>query len=56
MPTLSEEDIKNRHITHAIEAKKPKTRYLIGFMAKPAVLMHTVLPDRTFDKIIRRFM
>ena len=54
--SLSDPAIISKAITHAIEAKKPKTRYLIGFMAKPAVLMHTVLPDRTFDKIIRRFM
>ena len=54
--SLSDPAIISKAITHAIEAKKPKTRYLIGFMAKPAVLMHAVLPDRTFDKIIRRFM
>lgn len=54
--SLSDPAIISKAITHAIEAKKPKTRYLIGLMAKPAVLMHTVLPDRTFDKIIRRFM
>ena len=54
--SLSDPAIISKAITHAIEAKKPKTRYLIGFMAKPAVLMHTVLPDRTFDTIIRRFM
>ena len=54
--SLSDPAIISKAITHAIEAKKPKTRYLIGFMAKPAVLMHTVLPDRAFDKIIRRFM
>ena len=54
--SLSDPAIISKAITHAIEAKKPKTRYLIGFTAKPAVLMHTVLPDRAFDKIIRRFM
>ncbi len=54
--SLSDPAIISKAITHAIEAKKPKTRYLIGFMAKPAVLMHTVLPDRTFDTIVRRFI
>ena len=54
--SLSDPAIISKAITHAIEAKKPKTRYLIGFMAKPAVLMHTVLPARTFDTIIRRFI
>ena len=54
--SLSDPAIISKAITHAIEAKKPKTRYLIGYRAKPAVLMHTVLPARAFDKIIRRFM
>ena len=54
--SLSDPAIISKAITHAIEAKKPKTRYLIGYMAKPAVLMHTVLPARAFDTIIRRFM
>ena len=54
--SLSDPAIISKAITHAIEAKKPKTRYLIGYMAMPAVLMHTVLPARAFDKIIRRFM
>ena len=54
--SLSDPAIISKAITHAIEAKKPKTRYLIGYRAKPAVLMHTVLPARAFDTIIRRFM
>ena len=54
--SLSDPAIISKAITHAIEAKKPKTRYLIGFMAKPAVRMHPVLPDRTSDTIVRRFI
>ena len=32
---------------------RPKTRYLIGFMAKPMVWMHTILPTRWFDYIVK---
>lgn len=40
-------------ITKAATAKKPKTRYLIGFGAKPFVFLKRVLSDRMFDKIIK---
>jgi NAD(P)-dependent dehydrogenase (short-subunit alcohol dehydrogenase family) len=39
-------------VRKAIEAKKPKTRYAVGFMAKPALFMRWLLPDRAFDKIM----
>jgi NAD(P)-dependent dehydrogenase (short-subunit alcohol dehydrogenase family) len=39
-------------VRKAIEAKKPKTRYAAGFMAKPALFMRWLLPDRAFDKIM----
>jgi short-subunit dehydrogenase len=39
-------------VRKAIEAKKPKTRYAAGFMAKPALFMRWLLPDRMFDKMM----
>lgn len=39
-------------ISRIVNANKPKTRYLIGFMAKPLVWMRLNLGDRMFDKII----
>ncbi|HEY0244028.1 MAG TPA: oxidoreductase [Mucilaginibacter sp.] len=39
-------------IRKAIEAKKPKTRYSGGYMAKAALFMRKLLPDRTFDKMM----
>jgi short-subunit dehydrogenase len=39
-------------VRKAIEAKRPKTRYSAGFMAKPALFMRWLLPDRTFDKMM----
>ena len=43
-----------RTITKAVKARKPRTRYAVGFGAKPLIFLHNVLPDRTFDTIVRR--
>jgi hypothetical protein len=34
-------------------AKKPKTRYLVGFDAKDIVFLRKILTDRMFDKSIK---
>ena len=39
-------------VKKAIEAKKPKTRYSGGYMAKLLLFMRKVLPDRIFDKML----
>ena len=52
--SLSEPKVISRTILRALEARRPKTRYLVGFGAKPSVFLHTVLPDRLFDKVTRR--
>jgi NAD(P)-dependent dehydrogenase (short-subunit alcohol dehydrogenase family) len=39
-------------VSQAIKAKKPRTRYVAGKLAKPLVLMRKWLSDRIFDKII----
>ena len=51
---LSEPKVISRTVLRALEARRPKTRYLVGFGAKPSVFLHTVLPDRLFDKVARR--
>ncbi|MBD9232738.1 MAG: oxidoreductase [Rothia mucilaginosa] len=51
---LSEPKVISHTILRALEARLPKTRYLVGFGAKPSVFLHTVLPDRLFDKVARR--
>ena len=38
----------------AVTAERPKTRYAVGFGAKPMIAMRRVLPDRGFDKLISR--
>ena len=51
---LSEPKVISNAILRALEARRPKTRYLVGFGAKPSVFLHTVLPDRLFDKVAHR--
>ncbi len=36
------------------KALKAQGRPVIGFGAKPSVVLHPVLPDRLFDKVARR--
>ena len=39
-------------IKRAIEASKPKARYVKGYLAKPILFMKTWLSDAMFDRII----
>ncbi|MDR1339711.1 MAG: SDR family NAD(P)-dependent oxidoreductase, partial [Prevotellaceae bacterium] len=39
-------------IKKAIETKKPKARYVRGFMAKPILFAKKLLSDAMFDKVI----
>jgi len=39
-------------IKEGIEAKKPKTRYIGGTMAKPMLFLRKVLSDNLFDKML----
>jgi short-subunit dehydrogenase len=39
-------------VRKAIGAKKPKTRYSGGYMAKLGLFMRWLLPDRLFDKML----
>jgi len=48
----AEPEIIVKLVQKAIEAKKPKTRYSGGYMAKPALFMKWLLPDRIFDKMM----
>jgi NAD(P)-dependent dehydrogenase (short-subunit alcohol dehydrogenase family) len=47
-------ELIGRTITKAVNSRRPKTRYAVGYGAKPMILLHRLLPDRTFDAFIRR--
>ena len=40
-------------ISRAVNSRRPKTRYTVGFMAKPLVWLHAWLPTRWFDMIMK---
>ena len=41
-------------ITHAVTTPRPRTRYLIGPIAKSVVTMNRLLPGRAYDTVLRR--
>ena len=49
---LSQPTVIAKAIGRAVNARRPKTRYLVGFGAKPLVLLHTLLPTRWFDYLM----
>ena len=53
---LTEPVVIARAIAKSVTARKPKTRYLLGFAAKPSVFMKWLLPDRAFDFIVSLIM
>lgn len=43
----------DRAIAHALLAKRPKTRYLVGKPARIAATLRWLLPDRAFDRVVK---
>ena len=41
-------------IGKAVTTDRPRTRYAVGYGAKPMIFLHDVLPDRAFDAFISR--
>jgi NAD(P)-dependent dehydrogenase (short-subunit alcohol dehydrogenase family) len=39
-------------ILKAITARRPRTRYAVGFMARPTIFLRWLLSDRLFDRLI----
>jgi NAD(P)-dependent dehydrogenase (short-subunit alcohol dehydrogenase family) len=50
--TLADPKVIAELIVKAATTAKPKTRYVAGYMAKPALFMRKWLSDKMFDKII----
>ncbi|MDN3357785.1 oxidoreductase [Actinomadura sp. DC4] len=53
-PRTSSPDVVAGAVTRAATARRPRTRYTVGFGARPLLLVRRVLPDRAFDAFIRR--
>lgn len=45
-------DIVAQSVLHALTAKHPKTRYLVGQDAKIGVFLKRLLPDKVYDRLI----
>jgi NAD(P)-dependent dehydrogenase (short-subunit alcohol dehydrogenase family) len=43
-------------IAHALEAERPRTRYLVGLDAKLQARLKVVIPDRVWDRLVARMM
>lgn len=43
-------------IVNAINSKKPKTRYVVGFGGKSLIFLHSILPTRWYDWIVKNAM
>ncbi|MFD6398911.1 oxidoreductase [Nocardia sp. NPDC060249] len=41
-------------IGKAVTARRPKTRYRVGFGSRPLIFLKWLLPDRAFDALIKR--
>jgi hypothetical protein len=41
-------------IERALTARRMRARYLVGREAKAMLLLRRALPDRTFDRVLRR--
>lgn len=52
----SDPDVVARTIEKAITAGRPRTRYAVGFLAKPSLIARRVLPDRAMDWIQTRML
>ncbi|QOR70311.1 oxidoreductase [Ruania alkalisoli] len=50
----SSPDVVADAVERAVTATRPRTRYAIGFGAKPLIGLRRVLPDRAFDALVRR--
>ncbi|NMD47371.1 MAG: SDR family NAD(P)-dependent oxidoreductase [Propionibacterium sp.] len=52
----SDPDVVARTIERSVTAGRPRTRYAVGFMAKPSLIARRVLPDRSMDWIQTRML
>jgi len=50
--SLTDVDVLGNVISNAATTKNPKTRYVKGYMAKPAIAIRKWFGDNTFDKMI----
>ena len=50
---LTKPEVVAKKISKAVNKKHPRTRYLFGFGAKLMIFAHFILPNKTFDSIMK---
>jgi hypothetical protein len=40
-------------VDRAVSSRHPRSRYVVGLGARPALLARRVLPDKVFDRMVR---
>jgi len=54
--SLSPPALIAKTIVKSVTARRPKTRYAVGYMAKPAMFLRRWLTDRMYDRLIKRMV
>ena len=52
---MSSPDVVAKAVCKAVNSRHPKTRYAVGFMAKPGIFAREILPTKIFDAFMRMF-
>lgn len=52
---LAKPELIAKTVKKAVTKKRPRTRYLVGFMAKPMVRTQKIFGDRVYDWVIKHF-
>jgi len=50
---FSKTNVVARTVCKAIKSRNPHARYLVGYMAKPSILLYKLLPSKVYDSFLR---
>ena len=53
-PMSSPASVIAEAVAKAVTARRPRTRYRVGYGARPLIFLSRILPDRVFDAVITR--
>lgn len=52
MPKISDPKVISDAMVKILESPRPRTRYAVGYMAKPLIIMRYLLSDRLFERLV----
>lgn len=53
-PKISQPDVIADTIVQVVTTQKPKSRYAVGYRARPYIFLRKILPDRVYDYLLAR--